>query len=121
MTGALSAQAFSSPAADATARLRDAVIVIGQLVVLHRTLAPRAQPAVVTLADTALVGAVAVAAERAVDFCLRLAVAAAGEIYRDLQRVFKPPGFDGEGAAFLLGASNQLSCHAKRHLGKKIS
>lgn len=116
VAGALSAQAVASPAADRTLRLRDAVGVIGRTVVLHRTLAPRAQATVMTLTHAALEGAVAVAADGAVGFGPRLAVAAAGEIHRHLQRVLEAQGFDGESAALLFGATTQLSLHAERHL-----
>lgn len=116
MAGALSAQAVSSPAADRRPWLRDAVGVIGWTVVLHRTLAPRAQAPRVTLTHAALVGPVAVAAEGAVGFGVRLAVAAAGEVHGDLQRVLETSRLDGERVSLLFGTDAQLRLHAERHL-----
>lgn len=116
VAGALSAQAVASAAADGTPWLRDAVGVIGRTVVLHRTLAPRAQVTGMTLTHAALEGAVAVVADGAVGFGPRLAVTAAGEIHRHLQRVLEAQGFDGESAALLFGATAQLSLHGERHL-----
>lgn len=113
VAGALSAQTVASPAAHPAARLRDAVGVIRRTVVLHRALAPGAQATRVTLAHAALVGPVAVATEGALGFGLRLAVATAGEVHRDLQGVLEAEGFDCERAALLLGAAVQLSVHAE--------
>lgn len=116
VAGALSAQTVASPAADRAARLRDAVDVIRRAVVPGRALTPRAQPARVTLTHATLVGPVAVATEGTVGFGVCLAVAAAGEIHRDLQGILKAQRFDGESVALLFGAGSQLSLHTERHL-----
>lgn len=116
VTGALSAQTVASPAARRASRLWDAVGIVGGAVVLQRALAPRTQSTLVTLANAALVGPVSVAADQTVGHRLRLAVAAAGEVHRDLQGILEAQGFDGKRAALLFRAATQLSLHAERHL-----
>lgn len=73
------------------------------------------------LANAALVGPVAFAADWTVGHRLRLAVAAASKVHRDLQRILEAQRFDGKLAALLFRAATQLSLHTERHLQHETS